>query len=262
MKVNKVSEFMLSRLRQGYYTFTLSDAENATGFGANTRQAIYRLVRQGWLFSPSKGFYVIIDPQHQASGFMPVEWFIDDWMRHLGGNYYLGMLTAAMIHGASHQKPQQIQIVCDKEFEFLEKGNYQISFFYKRTIQQHFCEQRKSPAGYFTISNPELTAYDILRYSRACPSLNLAATILQELGENISPERLAALLDSGTEVAVLQRLGWLLDYTGWTEKTALLVEKLQSRQVVWRPMRTDLPKDGDRDPKWHIIVNVEIELDL
>lgn len=262
MKVQRAKDFMLSKLERGYYTFSLKEAENAVGTGRKTWEAIDRLAKQGWLFSPSKGFYVIIDPQHQGSGFLPVEWFIDDWLKHLGGQYYLGMLTAAMLHGASHQKPQQVQVVRDRVFADLDKGPYHISSFYKKVIPDDSREQRQSPAGYFWISTPEMTAYDILRYPRACPSLDLAATVLQELGERITPDQLAALVDSEAGVATLQRLGWLLDYTGWSEKTGLLAERLRNKRMAWRPMRTDLPKHGPRESKWRVVANAEIEADL
>lgn len=262
MKVLHARDFVLSKLERGYYTFSLGEAENAVGEGEKTRKALNRLAKQGWLFSPSKGFYVIIDPQHQGSGFLPVEWFVDDWMKHLGGQYYIGMLTAAMLHGASHQKPQQMQVVRDRIFADVHKGHYHISFFYKKAVPDDCCEQRQSPAGFFRISTPEMTAYDILRYPKACPSLDLAATVLQELGEKLNPERLAALVESDAEVAVIQRLGWLLDYTGWSEKTGLLAERLRDRKMVWRPMRTDMPKDGPRELRWRIIANAEIEADL
>ncbi|MHB1460656.1 MAG: type IV toxin-antitoxin system AbiEi family antitoxin domain-containing protein [Armatimonadota bacterium] len=253
---------MLSRLETGYYTFSLNEAETAVGAGRKTWDAVDRLVKQGWLFSPSKGFYIIIDPQHQGSGFLPVEWFIEDWMKHLGGQYYLGLLTAAMLHGASHQKPQVIQVVRDRVFTDVNKAPYHISFFFKKTISDVCFEQRQSPAGYFMISSPEMTAYDILRYPKACPSLSLAATVLQELGEKINADRLAALVDSGAEVATLQRLGWLLDYTGWSEVTGSLAARLQGKKMAWRQMRTDLPKVGARDQRWRVVVNDEIEADL
>lgn len=262
MKVVRARDYVLSRLERGHYTFSLAEAESVVGAGDKTRKALFRLAEQGWLFSPSKGFYVIIDPQHQGTGFLPVEWFIDDWMQFLGGQYYLGMLTAAMLHGASHQKPQQVQVVRNKVSDDIDKGAYHISFFYKKSIPDSCCEQRQSPAGYFRVSTPEMTAYDILRYPKACPSLDLAATVLHELGEKIRPDALAALVDSGAEVACLQRLGWLLDYTGWSEKTGLLAGRLQQKQTAWRHMRTDLPKDGPREPKWHVIANAEIEADL
>ena len=134
MKVVRARDYVLSRLERGHYTFSLADAESVVGAGEKTRKALSRLAEQGWLFSPGKGFYVIIDPQHQGSGFLPVEWFIDDWMSFLGGHYYLGMLTAAMLHGASHQKPQQVQIVRDRVFEDIDEDPYHISFFYKKAI--------------------------------------------------------------------------------------------------------------------------------
>ena len=262
MKVVRAKDFVLSRLEQGYYTFPLTKAEDAIGNGGKTAQALNRLARQGWLFSPSKGFYVIIDPQHQGSGYLPVEWFIESWMAHLGGRYYIGMLSAAMLHGASHQKPQQVQVVRDREFRSLNKEPYHISFFYKKTIPESCCESRQSPAGYFSVSTPEMTAYDILRYPKACPSLDLAATVFQELGEKINPERLADLVDSGADLAALQRLGWLLDHTGWSEKTEMLASALPRRKAVWRPIRTDLPGDGPRDSRWRIVENAEVEVEL
>lgn len=262
MKSLRAKDFVLSRLEHGYYTFSLQDAENAVGTGEKTRKALSRLAKHGWLFSPSTGFYVIIDPQHQGSRFLPVEWFVDDWMKHLGGRYYIGMLSAAMLHGASHQKPQQVQVVRDREFRDLAKGPYSISFFFKKQIPDTCCEKRQSPAGYFNVSTPEVTAYDILRYPKACPSLDLAATVLQELGERITSDHLAALVDSGSEVAVLQRLGWLLDNTGWAEKTGALADRLRGKQTKWRAARTDMPADGPRDPKWRVIANAEIEADL
>jgi predicted transcriptional regulator of viral defense system len=262
MKVVHARDFALTKLERGYYTFSLEEAEKAIGTGERTRRALNRLAKQGWLFSPSKGFYVIIDPQHQGSGFLPAEWLVDDWMKYLGGQYYVGMLSAAMFHGASHQKPQEIQIVRDKEFRNIEKAPYRFKFFFKREISEDCYQQQKSPAGYFRLSTPEMTAYDILRYPNACPSLDLAATVLNELGEKVRPDRLASLVDLKTDVAVLQRLGWLLDYTGWAERTDLLASRLRSKQMVWRPIRTDSPKDGPRDARWRVIANAEIEADL
>ena len=262
MIVRKAKDFMFNKLETGHYTFSLREAENAVGAGRNTWEAVDRLVKQGWLFTPSKGFYVIIDPQHQGSGYLPVEWFIDDWMKHLGGQYYLAGLTAAMLHGASHQKPQAVQVIRDRVFSDIDKDPYRISFIYKKTIIPTTLDRRQSAAGYYLTSNAEMTAYDIIRYSRVCPSLNLAATVLQELGEAISSDGLAELADFATETATLQRLGWLLDRTGWTSVTDGLAAKLKTRHMVWRPIRTDLSKDGPRDYRWRIIANTDIEVDL
>jgi len=154
------------------------------------------------------------------------------------------------------------QVVRDRRVVNLHKGAYRIDCYYKQQITAACWEQRKSPAGYYRISTPEMTAYDLLRYPRACPSLDLAATILTELGERIEAERLAALTDLETETSILQRLGWLLETMGWDDKTASLAHRLQQRRRVWQPLRTDAPREGARDARWHIIVNTNVEADV
>jgi predicted transcriptional regulator of viral defense system len=261
MVLHTARQFILERLQRGYYTFTRAEIDRATSGGDATLMALLRLRRHGWIFSPAKGFYVIIDPQHQGTGYLPVEWFIDEWMHFSGGEYYLGLLTAAMLHGAAHHKPQVTQVMSDHRVANLHKGPYRIEFYYKQRIVAGVWEQRKSPAGYYRISTPEMTAYDLVRYPRACPSLDLAATILAELGERIEAERLVQLTELETDVSVLQRLGWLLDTTGWEEKTEPLAHRLQQQRRVWQPLRTDAPREGERNTRWHIIVNAAVEVE-
>ena len=261
MELHTARQFIMDRLQRGYYAFTRDEIDRATGGGDATLMAILRLRRQGWIFSPAKGFYIIIDPQHQGKGYLPVEWFLDEWMRFTGGEYYLGLLSAAMLHGAAHHKPQVLQVVRDCRGANLHKGAYHVDFYHKQQINARMWEQRKSPAGYYRISTPEMTAYDLVRYPRACPSLDLAATILAELGERIEVERLALLTELDTETSVLQRLGWLLDTTGWEEKTVSMARLLQQRRHVWQPLRTDAPRDGEHNMRWHIIVNADVEVE-
>ncbi|MEI7832449.1 MAG: type IV toxin-antitoxin system AbiEi family antitoxin [bacterium] len=263
MKVQTATEYIRSLLQRGRYTFTINEAEQALG---GRRKALDVLLRQqtaGWLFVPTRGFYVIIDPQHQAQGILPLEWYIDDWATSLQCNYYIGGLSAAMLHGASHQKPQQQQVIIDRQLPPITHNMHRVLLFYKKTIPQGAWEQRKSSAGYYHLSTPAMTAYDILRYPKACPSLDLAATVLTELGEVINAEVLAQLLDFAGKIAVLQRLGWLLDHVGWDAITHQLSERLQQQRLVWRPLRKDMPIDGSvRDKKWHIIENAEVDADI
>ena len=124
-------------------------------------------------------------------------------------------------------------------------------------------EQRKSPAGYFRLATPEMTAYDIVAYHRSCPSLDHAATVLVELGEVLSAERLAGLVEEqGCMLSVLQRVGWLLDYVGWQEKTEELHAALRARRLPWRPLDSRLKSSDERDRRWKILVNTDIQPDI
>ncbi len=103
---------------------------------------------------------------------------------------------------------------------------------------------------------------DKAEHAAICPSLDLAATVLHELGEAVAPDRLASLADSGAEAATLQRLGWMLDHAGWGKKTGDLADALDKRNLAWRKLRTDSPARGPRDNRWRVIMNETVEADL
>lgn len=263
MKVSSATEYIRSLLQRGRYTFTIDEAEIELGGRRKALDVLLRQQKQGWLFMPNRGFYVIIDAQHQAQGILPLEWYIDDWSVFLQCHYYIGGLSAAMLHGASHQKPQQWQVMVDRQLPPIAHHGHRVIMLYKKTILPGAWEQRKSPAGYYHLSTAAMTAYDLLRYPKACPSLDLATTVLMELGEVITTDGLAQLLEIGGDVAILQRLGWLFDHLGWDEKTHMLATRLQQQRMAWRRLRTDQPSGHSaRDNKWHILVNAEIETDL
>jgi predicted transcriptional regulator of viral defense system len=263
MKMSSATEYIRTLLQHGRYTFTINEAEPVLGGRRKALDSLLRQQKNGWIFTPTRGFYVIIDPQHQGIGILPIEWYIDEWAESIQCEYYIGGLSAAMLHGASHQKPQQSQVITNQQMPSIIHNSHRVNLFYKKNILPGAWEKRKSSAGYFRISTPAMTAYDILRYSKACPSLNLAATILTELGEVITSDSLSQLLEYGGEIAVLQRLGWLLSNVGWDEKTDKLKACLQNQRLIWRGLRTDLPIDNcKRDHKWHIIINTEIDTDL
>jgi len=220
------------------------------------------LERSGWLFPLGRNFFVIIDPQHQGYGILPSEWFIDDWARSLKVQYYVGGLSAAMLHGASHQKPQVFQVVANRQMRPLIRSNLKITFFRKGEIGQEMWEEKKSAAGYFRVSTPEMTAYDLLFFPRSCGSLDRLATVLVELGEAMKAEALAGLVNLGCETPILQRMGWLLDHTGWADLTDGLNKSLEGRRRVWSLLQPGIASSRHRNNRWRIVENVEIEPDI
>ena len=74
--------------------------------------------------------------------------------------------------------------------------------------------------------------------------------------------RVAALCGEGFETPVLQRLGWMLDHTGWGKLTAGLERGLARRQRDWVRLSTQLPVKGERNGKWRVIENTDIQPDI
>jgi predicted transcriptional regulator of viral defense system len=220
------------------------------------------LKREGWVCPLSRGFFLALDVQHQEWGRLDPTWFVDEWARYYGTGYYVGGLSAAAHHGAAHQRAMQFQVFADRQLRSVKSDRLHMLVMYKKRISDEMWEQRKSPAGYFRVATPEMTAYDIMAYRRCCPSLDHAATVYVELGETLSAEALAGLLQPGRNVSVLQRVGWLLDYVGWQERSGLLHDALSKRRLQWRPLDPRMATAGERDSRWKLIVNSDVQPDI
>lgn len=256
-------EYIKQRIKSGHYTFNREEAAQAIKQNnASLNSTLNRLKHDGWIYPLSRGFYLALDVQHQARGFLDPIWFVDDWARHHKVEYYVAGLSAAEQHGAAHQRPMEFQVFTDRQIRSIRHPELRIQVLYKKEITDAMWERRKTVTGYFHLATPEMTAYDIVGYRRSCPSLDQAATVLVELGEAISEEKLAALVDQGGMLPVFQRIGWLLDRAGWGEKTGLLHLALQKKKLLWRPLDSRLADEGEQDRRWKIVVNTEIQPDI
>lgn len=261
-KRNTGIEFVRRLLRRGRGTFSRQDAAQELGNGSSLSNKLARLEASGWIMPVGRGFYAIVEPGNQAFGFAPPQMFLDDWARHRGIQYYVGGISAAEIHGAAHQRPQTYQVVVDRTLRAFEYGDLRLFFFQKKPITDRMWMQKTVPAGYLRVSTPEVTAYDLLFLPKACRSLSRVATVLVELGEVLKAPGLAALCGMGCETIPLQRLGWLLDHTGWEALTGKLRDVLQRRKPQWRRLEPQLPEQGRRNARWRIIENTQVEPDV
>ena len=151
-------------LAQGRYAFTLAEATSELGTTpAATRQALARLQRRKEVFSPTKGLYVAIPSEYRTWGVLPGEWFIDAMMRHLGRPYYVALLSAAQIHGASHQAPQVFQVMTEgTPLRDRDLGRVRLRLYTSQHVGQDGTVQVTVPTGYATVSARETTAVDLV----------------------------------------------------------------------------------------------------
>ena len=255
---------LLEDLRSsGRYTFTRGEALRALGAsGVALKNATWRLSKAGRLVSPRRGFYIIVPPEYRAAGSIPPSWIIRDLMAYLGRPYYVGLLSAAALHGAAHQVPHEFQVVTDRPLRATEVGRTRVVFVKKAHLEKTPTVSVKTPTGEIRVSSPEATALDLVRYPEHAGSLSNVATVLDELAERLDPHALARAAQAEEEVAYAQRLGYLLDLTGHTELTGPLAEWVHARASRVTPLRSDRPITGAlRAPRWKVAMNEEIDFD-
>lgn len=259
----RAEQYIDSLVESGRHHFTTSTAVEAIGGGeAAVRAQLRRLRKRGRIASPMRSFHVVLPPEYRRLGCPPAEDFIDQLMAYTGEPYYVALLSAAERHGAAHQRPQSLQVMVPRNRPPVECGQTRVLFVARADLERMPVSTFNTPHGYIRYSTPEVTALELVGYPHHAGGVSNVATVLQELSEEMDPEKLievAALCPTGWS----QRLGHLLDLLGVDELSEALVPFVHQNAMSYIPLR----RSGDvvgatRDPKWKVIANVEVEPDL
>ncbi len=266
----KFSEYLKDLRKSGQLSFSIEKAASDLKISKhNALSSIYRIKKRGEIISPAQGFYVIIPPEHQLQGCLPAAELVPILMQHLGVNYYVGLLSAAMYHGATHQKPNSFQIISDKQIrKSLKFGQISIDAIYKKSLANLPIQEIAVDSGYLKISSPELTAMDLLLYSNRSGGLNHIATVLSELVQSIDLKKLIELANISNQKFWLQKLGYILekiDAENPDHKQEIIsgLQDYLSSGKKLVALAPEIPVKGyPRCKKWMIIENTSIESDL
>ncbi len=266
------SSYLTHMLSRGQLVFSSAEAQEALGI---TRGALLdaaeKQQKRKCLVAPRRGFYVIVPPQFLAWGAPPPSWYIDSLMRHEQRPYYVGLLKAAEIHGATHQAVMEFQVVTDRQLSTIRAGRSLIRFYYRKRMEavEVGVEDHKTETGRMKVSGIELTALDLLRYPHAAGGLDHIVTVLSDLGDRLCAEKLA-LISAAFERSVRQRLGHLLDTLGHQAKANHLHAALLGDRpaLPWVELERGGTVNGDlalepieRDERWHLILRREPQPD-
>lgn len=249
----------------GEYWFSRKNALKALSLKETSfTRAAHRLIESGKLKRIRGDFYIIIPPEYRAVGSLPASWFIDALMKHLNQDYYIGLLTAASLDGASHQQPMVFQVITNKPIRPIQAGKLIIEFFYKKEISPVFIRPVKTVSGSMSVSTPEMTAFDLIKYMDSCGHLNHVGTVLLELLEKINLDILTSLLNNEcVEIVSAQRLGYLLEFLKPDIDLSDFLNELKKKELRYRlliPMASHEPILY-KDERWKILVNANVEPD-
>lgn len=265
-KYKYLDAFIDQQRANGKYTFITEGLHNQLEVSENAlKKSLQRLKRQEAVVMLRKGFYVIVPPEYRAKGILPTSFYINDLMKFLNRDYYVGLLNAAAYHGAAHQQPQSFSIITEGiALRPIKSNKVHINFNIKKTWNKNEIIKRKVDTGYIKISSPELTALDLVNYFNKIGGFNRVATVIEELREVIKPKELINAAKHYEDIVVVQRLGYLLDCVlEEKELSNALFNYLKTKMfysTLLRPQRKK-PDNMITGNKWKIVPNIEIEAD-
>jgi predicted transcriptional regulator of viral defense system len=263
MAAKTVQEWVDSLQASGRYTFLRSEAVRETGGRpGSVRKALHRLAQRGRIAKVKDYFFVIVPLEYHNAGAPPASWFVHDLMAAMEKPYYVALLSAAGLHGASHQQPQELHVMTNRSLRPVRAGRVRIRFFTNKRIDRVPVVNMKTPTGTMRVSAAEATAVDLVRYPRAAGQLGNVATVLSQLLPALDGRHLAAAAAEADDVPAIQRLGYLLDQLGARQIAAPLakqVKELRPKPVLLRPGRPS--NNGKANARWQVIVNETIEIE-
>jgi predicted transcriptional regulator of viral defense system len=258
------NKFLHIRLSTSEYAFTVNELIEKFDLAETViYQALNRLIRKRAIVKIRQGFYVVLPLDNTQTGVVSVYLYIDDLMKSLGKPYYLGLLGAASLHGAAHQAPMADYVVttCPLPRNIVNK-KMKLYFIGKKELVAEGIMQKKGRTGYFNVSSPEQTAFDLLDQIRRF-GLDHISTVLQELHEAMRAPTLKKIAVLNNNTANIQRLGYILENFTENQKLAdTLYKVLENRKYSPVGLSPLKGRKGKIDKKWQIIINTQIDPDL
>ena len=267
MKISNKHNFLIEHLikvrANGSFTITLPELQREFNLSPKAlQQNLYRLKKKNAIAQIRQGFYVIIPPEYSHTGMLPVYLFIDDLMQFIKRDYYLGLFSAAALHGAGHQQPMNSQIIIKRpSLRNIKNKKLNLDFFTKGIWNAEDIIQRKTDAGYIKVSSPEYTILDLIYYHKKIGGINRLLPILEDLIEEISSAKLTKTAKRFNHTTTIQRLGFILDELFGLEKLSdALFKILKNKKINKIPLSFSKKNiKGNINNRWKIIINTHLD---
>jgi len=258
---NYIENYLTEIQAMGRYSVTLSELRDRFNVSEKAiLQNIYRLKRKNQLAHVRKEFYVIVPPQYSIRGMVPTTLFIADMMNYLNRDYYVGLLSAAALHGAGHQQPMIFQVMTKKPpLRNIKNQKLSVSFYTITNWEYDQITEKKTETGYLRISSPELTAFDLVYHNKKIGGLNRILPILEDLSETIKSSVLTKTAKT-QKTPNIQRLGYLLDELEYESLANSLFKFLGNKPKEISLSLAHKERTGPINEKWRIFVNTDLDL--
>ena len=265
-----ISTWVKELPKRGKYTFTLHEVVEQ--FPNLTKDRIYqelsRQIAKNLAKSVWRGFYAIVLHEYGLHGDIPPSEYIDQLMGYLGKRYYVALLSAASMHGSSHQSPQSYMIMIEGgSLRSSAKNGVLLDFYTRKNVPQKYIEHARSRSGTISFSNKELTAIDLVARMNSIGGLNRVVEVLEGLAEEgLEFEKVEADFFRLSSAAYIQRLGYILDEElDYREEAEALYAGAMEANIQFKhtslvPMANQTESSYGIQQKWKIVINRKAEV--
>jgi len=231
-------------------TFTTAEARKTWGTNDGvTRVLVSRLAKSGWIERLEKGKYMIIPLGAEKGKFTLHEFVLGSLLVQ---PYAIAYWSALHHHGLTDQIPATVFVQTTARTRRRDHLVTGLHFWVVRISgRKFFGEKRERLEGKEVfITDPEKTVIDCLdkvRYSGGLVDVGLAV----QTGKLDTGKLTDYAVRNGSS-AVLRRLGYLCRFAG------IEIPRPKPVSGSYIPLDPTIPWVGKKDPKWRVIINMDI----
>ena len=258
-----VDALLDDRQAQGRSLVTIDELAEHSGLSlVAVRRQMEHLAHRHVRIQGKPAAYLLVPPEYRSVGAPPVKWWLDAYCRLRNQPYYLGLLSAADMHGSSHRAVQVTQVLTVRPMRQITVGRLRVEFFVKKDLQQTPVMQLPGQRARLAVSSPEATALDLIAYYHAIGGVVRAAEVIAGMKSSMTVRGLRTALQAESQSAIKQRLGYVFQILGW-KSFAAEVQRHLSRKLAPAVLQTRAPRlRGEIALPWNVIDNIDLESNL
>ena len=260
MKPAELCDWLVSR---GIATITTEACAHLLGVpSSGVPQRLVRLRAKGQLVALARGLWAVVPAEYRSAGAPDPMRYIDDLMSFYGCEYCVGWLSAAALHGASHQAPQAFQVAVGRQVRNRVVGRADLRFYERAYASRLSTGKVTLSAGSATVASTGATMLMVAADPLLGGGIDNAATVIVELAEEnegyLADVVRNAPLFPGSAAC---RVGWMLENLAGAEGLNELAAYCRSTGDP-KLLSPGGARSGTLDKRWNILVNRKVDPDV
>lgn len=199
--------------------------------------------------------YLIVPPEHRRRGAPPVDFWLADYCKVHKKPYYVGLLSAAALHGSAHQAVQRTQVMTNSATRAFSIGDVHVEFH----VKQHLLDTPLTPirglASPLSVSSPEATTLDLIAFQHCVGGIAHATEVITGLLPVMTSDGWHRALKYAP-LTVRQRTGYILETLSAYRFAKAVRITLPSKLRPVLLQHATPTRATDLEHPWHVIDNV------
>ena len=253
----RLARLLDERQAQGKLVCSLDELARDEGLSRlAARRQLERLSSRVVQLPGRPSIFLTVPPEDRPRGAAPVAAWLHDYMNRRTTHYYVGLLSAAALHGSSSQAPMTTQVVVPEPLRPFQLGRLHIEFITKQSTDRTPLVALPGLAAPMNVSTPAATLVDLVAFSRRVGGMARVFEIAEGLKPKLSAHDLRDALLSGVSMPVVQRTGYLLERMECSSLTRIVKSFLSPTCL---PVALQVGAAANHVPNiepWHVLDNV------